>query len=98
MTNIAVTVVLVLSRLVCGEQRGVDGLHAAGAREAAHQPVGDALRVVGVHARQVANAVANLELNHANHAPGNTDSKDKMTFPFTNLFALSHSLFFFEPS
>lgn len=54
--------------LVAGEQSGVHRLHAAGAREAAHQPVVDALHVVGVHARQVAHLVADEELHHADDA------------------------------
>ena len=57
-----------LVRLVGDEEGGVDGLHAGGAGEAPHEPVVDALGVVGVHARQVAHAVADAELDHADHA------------------------------
>ena len=60
------------ARLVClvgDEEGGVDGLHARRAREAPHEPVVDTLGVVGVHARKVADAVADAELDHADHAP-----------------------------
>ena len=55
-------------RLVGDEEGGVDGLHAGRAGEAPHEPVVDALGVVGVHARKVADAVADAELDHADHA------------------------------
>ena len=61
-----------VSSLVClvgDEEGGVDGLHARRAGEAPHEPVIDALGVVGVHAREVADAVADAELDHADHAP-----------------------------
>ena len=58
-----------LVRLVGDEEGGVDGLHAGRAGEAPHEPVVDALGVVGVHARKVADAVADAELDHADHAP-----------------------------
>ena len=37
--------------------------------KASHQPVVDAVGVVGVHAGQVADPVADDELDHADHAP-----------------------------
>ena len=55
--------------LVGDEKGGVDGLHARRAREAPHEPVVDTLGVVGVHARKVADAVADAELDHTDHAP-----------------------------
>ena len=52
-----------------GDEQGcIHWLHAAGAGEAAHEPVVDALRVVGVHAGQVADTVADHKLDHANDA------------------------------
>ena len=54
--------------LVGDEEGGVDGLHAGRTGEASHEPVVDAVGVVGVHAWQVAHAVADAELDHTNHA------------------------------
>ena len=56
-------------RLVGDEEGGVDGLHAGGTGETPHEPIVDALGVIGVHARKVADAVADAELDHADHAP-----------------------------
>ncbi len=66
--------VIQLVRFVRDQQGGVDGLHAGGAGEAAHEPVVDALGVVGVHAGQVAHPVAYAELDHADHAPGKKET------------------------
>jgi hypothetical protein len=59
-----------LAGLVGGEERGVHGFEAGGAGEGAHQPVVDALLVVGVHAGQVTQRLAHVEVHHADHAPG----------------------------
>ena len=65
-------------RLVGDEESGVDGLHAGRTGEAPHEPVVDALGVVGVHARKVADAVADAELDHADHAPERKKEKKEV--------------------
>ena len=60
---------LALVRFIHHQQRGVDGLHAGRAGERPHQPVVDALQVVRVHARQIADGIADDELVHTYYAP-----------------------------
>ena len=55
--------------LILTQEGGVHRLHAAGAGEAAHEPVVDAVHVVGVHAGQVPHRVPDVELDHADHTP-----------------------------
>ena len=55
--------------LILTQEGGVHRLHAAGAGEAPHEPVVDAVHVVGVHAGQVPHRVPDVELDHADHAP-----------------------------
>jgi len=50
--------------LAVTKQSSVHWLHAAGTGEAPHEPVVDALHVVGVHAGQVPHTVAHAELYH----------------------------------
>ena len=56
--------------LIGDEKGGVDGLHAGGAGEGPHEPVVDAVRVVGMHAGQVADPIPDHKLDHAYHTPG----------------------------
>ncbi len=78
----------ILVRLVGDEQRGVHRLHAGWAGEGAHEPVVDAVRVVGVHAGEVADAVADHELDHADDTSGKRETKIK------NCFGNRHFSFF----
>ena len=55
--------------LAVTKQSSVHWLHAAGTGEAPHEPVVDALHVVGVHAGQVPHTVPHAELDHADDAP-----------------------------
>ena len=55
--------------IILTQEGGVHRLHAAGAGEAPHEPVVDAVHVVGVHAGQVPHTVPHAELDHADDAP-----------------------------
>lgn len=61
--------------VVTREQGRVHWLHAGRTGERAHQPIVNALAVVGVHARQVSHIVSDNKLAHANSTPGNEFTK-----------------------
>ena len=54
-----------------GEERGIDGLHAGGTREGAHQPVINTVLVVHMHAGKESQHVSQCELHHADDTSGN---------------------------
>lgn len=52
---------------VGGQQSSVDGLHAGGTGEGAHQPRVNAIHMVDVKAGQEPYRIAVLKINHADH-------------------------------
>ena len=62
-----------LVSLIGDKEGGVHRLHAGGAGEATHEPVVDAVGVVGVQAGQVANTVSDHKVDHTYHTSGNSN-------------------------
>lgn len=65
-----------LRGLVGTEKSRVNGFQTGRAREGAHEPIVDAVCVVGVHARQITNAVSHAEVYHADHTSTNKVLRD----------------------
>jgi len=64
------------TRFVEHQERRVDRFHARRTRERTHHPVVDTLAVICVQTRKIADAVSDGELDHANHTPEASTTKN----------------------